>query len=61
MVAAVLAVQSRLPEAMAAWQKFGIATAAGIVVYALCIAVIAWPTVRRMTALIAMRGAPETS
>lgn len=61
MAVAVLTVQSRLPASMETWQKFAVSVGAGVVVYAACIAVIAWPTVKRMMTLIAMRGAPGTS
>jgi PST family polysaccharide transporter len=58
MAGAVIAVQAHLPVPMEAWLRFVIGAGAGAAVYALCIAIIAWPTVKRMAALIAMRGAP---
>jgi O-antigen/teichoic acid export membrane protein len=61
MAVAVLTVQSRLPGSMEVWQKFAVSVSAGVIVYALCIAAIAWPTLKRMTALLSVRGVPGTS
>jgi hypothetical protein len=61
MAIAVLTIQFRLPGSMEVWQKFAVSVSAGVVVYAMLIAVIAWPTVKRMIALISVRGVPGTS
>jgi hypothetical protein len=61
MAVAVMTVQSHLPGSLGAWQRFTVSVSAGVAVFAKFIAAIAWPTVKRMTALIAMRGAPGTS
>jgi tetrahydromethanopterin S-methyltransferase subunit C len=61
MAAAVIAVQANLPADMASYLRFVVAATVGAVVYALSMAIIARPTLKRMTALIAMRGAPGLS
>jgi O-antigen/teichoic acid export membrane protein len=58
MAAAVIAVQANLPADIASYLRFIVAAIAGAIVYALSMAIIAWPTLKRVTSLITMRGTP---
>jgi O-antigen/teichoic acid export membrane protein len=58
MAVAVIAVQASLPADMASYLRFIVAAIAGAIVYALSMAIIAWPTLKRVTSLIGMRGTP---
>jgi O-antigen/teichoic acid export membrane protein len=57
MAVAVITVQNYLPPGLDPYLRLIAAAAAGGVVYALSIAVIAWPTLKQVSSLIRMRGA----
>jgi O-antigen/teichoic acid export membrane protein len=61
MAGAVIALQAALPQGLDAYVRFILSALAGAAVYSATVAAIAWPTVKNMTTLIAMRGAAQSS